>query len=463
MGRPGAYLVVGREENGARPAVERIGDYEEITQVLPEVPRARQAARCMNCGVAFCQSGLVFGGSRQPTGCPLHNPIPETNDLLCHGRLEDAAQRLLMSDPFPEFTSRVCPAPCEAACNLGLADDPVTIHDNERAIADYLAGRAYDQLWGSWADAALVSVVGSGPAGLACAWSLARQGLRVRVYERDDRPGGLLMYGIPSMKLPKDVVERRVCLMREAGIEFKCGVDAAGMADRVLRESACVVLATGARQARRVEVDGASLAGVHLALDYLGESTRSLLDGRPAEIDAAGKDVVVIGGGDTGTDCVATALRQGASSVRQVVRAGKPCETANPGDVWPAPRVTGRPGYGQAEAAALFGEDPRLWSCETLAFSGEEGEVRAVKVRDACGERDLPAQLVIIAKGFVGPEPATLQAFCVPAGCREAQPVIAGGHPVYVAGDARLGPSIVARAMADGLRVADEIAASLLR
>jgi glutamate synthase (NADPH/NADH) small chain len=406
----------------------------------------------MNCGVPFCQSGLAFNGQRRATGCPLHNLIPETNDLLYRGRLDDAAGRLGLTNPFPEFTGRVCPAPCETACNLGLNDDPVTIHDNERAISDYLWERGIDPLPAAAIDAPLVSVVGSGPAGLAAAWELARQGMRVRVYERDDRPGGLLMYGIPNMKLPKEIVARRVQLMEASGIEFRCNVDATTIAGTIAGESDAVVIACGARAHRCMNVPGVDLAGVHYALDYLTESTKALLEGRDAAITAAGKNVAVIGGGDTGVDCIAMALRQGAKSVRQIIRAACPPKTEDAGRAWPGPRNTYEQGYGQREAAELFGEDPRLWATDTIGFVDDgEGSVSAVEVRPIPegDPYEVPADLVVIAKGFTGAEQRVLDAFA------------AYGN-VYVAGDARMGSTLVATAISDALQVAQHIADELL-
>jgi len=424
-----------------RPVAEAVRDFEDIVVEIPEEGRREQASRCMSCGVPFCQSGLAFNGARRATGCPLHNLIPETNDLLCRGRMADAGKRLSLTNPFPEFTGRVCPAPCETACNLGLNDEAVTIHDNERAISDFMWEQGVAPLPRAAADAPLASVVGSGPAGLAAAWELARRGMRVRVYERDERPGGLLMFGIPNMKLPKGIVERRVKLMEESGIEFVCGVDAVERAEAIAGESAVVVLACGAREARRVDVPGAGLAGVHFALDYLSEATRALLDGRDAAISAAGKDVAVIGGGDTGVDCVATALRQGARSVRQIVRAA--CPPAVDAAAWPGPRNAYVQAYGQREAAELLGEDPRMWSTDTVGFADDgAGNVTAVQVAPVSGGdvREVAADLVLIAKGFTGPEQSVIDAF-------------APYDNVRLAGDARLGATLVATAIADALQV----------
>ena len=451
MGKPGAYLNIGRREHGVRPPSEAVADYGNFVIDLPAEEQREQASRCMNCGVPFCQSGFGFDGSLRATGCPLHNLIPETNDLFCRGRLDEAGSRLGLTNPFPEFTGRVCPAPCETACNLGLNDEAVTIHDNERAISDFLWERGIEPLPPAAADAPLVSVVGSGPAGLAAAWELARRGMRVRVYERDEQPGGLLMYGIPNMKLPKWVVERRVGLMEASGIEFCCGTDAVPLAADIAAESDAVVLACGARTPRSVDVPGADLAGVHFALDYLAESTRALVEDRAPAITAEGKDVAVIGGGDTGVDCVATALRQGARSVRQIVRAACPLAAADAAVAWPSPRNAYAQAYGQREAEALFGEDPRIWSTDTVAFADDgDGSVKAVRVqpRGAGEPYEVPAGLVLIAKGFTGPEQAALDAFALFAN-------------VHVAGDARMGSTLVATAMADALHVATQIADEL--
>ena len=450
MGRPGAYLTIGRVEHGVRPAGEAVADFHDIVIDLGVDDQRDQASRCMNCGVPFCQSGIAFNGAKRATGCPLHNLIPETNDLMCRGRMADAVKRLALTNPFPEFTGRVCPAPCETACNLGLNDDAVTIHDNERALSDYQWESGIVPLPAAAQNAPLVSVVGSGPAGLAAAWELARRGARVRVYERDARPGGLLMYGIPNMKLPKDVVERRLKLMEESSIQFICGCDAAVIAADIAEASDVVILACGARTPRDVDVEGRGLSGVHFALDYLTEATAALLDGRDAAITAAGKDVAVIGGGDTGVDCVATAIRQGARSVRQVVRAACPPDEVGE-HTWPGPRVAYAQAYGQREAAELFGNDPRLWSTDTVGFSDDgTGSVCAVQVRSLPDgvKYEIPADLVLIAKGFTGPEQPVIDAF-------------AGFANVYRAGDARLGSTLVATAMADALQEAAHVAADL--
>ena len=474
MGKPGAYLEVLRREHGMRDARESLDDYGELAQPLTCEEQRAQASRCMYCGVAFCQAGVSFGSAR-PSGCPLHNLIPEWNDLIYRGLWDEAVERLALTNPFPEFTGRVCPALCEAACNLGQHDGPTTIRDNERAISDYAWAReggpvAFEP---AGEDAPRVAVVGSGPAGLACAWELAAHGVRVTLLERDNRAGGLLMYGIPNMKLPKDVVQRRVELMRERGVELRLSVDAAepGVADELLGSFDAVVLAAGARKARRLSVPGADFDGVVLAVDYLTSATKSVLDGGEPQLSAKGRDVVVIGGGDTGTDCVATALRQGAKSVAQLEFLPEPPAVRLPSNTWPEWPSVRKDDYGQLEAAAVFGRDPRLWGIDTREVLGEDGQVTGLRVvsldwssgkpeRLEETERVLPAQLVLIAMGFTGPEESLFEAFGI--GARTGHRAeTSHGTPVYLAGDCRMGSSLVVRAIADGLACAEELLCEL--
>ncbi len=472
-----------RVAHGERAVAERVGDFGEMALPLNEDGQRAQASRCMYCGVAFCQYGAPFGSARA-SGCPLHNLIPEWNDLLFHGRWDDAAERLSLTNPFPEFTGRVCPALCEAACNLGEHDEPTTIRDDERAISDHAwAAGKVKPLAAPAADAPRVAVVGSGPSGLACAWELARRGVAVTLVEKDDRAGGLLMYGIPNMKLPKEVVERRVELMRESGITVTCGVDASDpkTAEELLRDHDAVVLAVGARQSRGVNAPGNDLSGVLNAVDYLTQATKALLADSKPEVSADGLDVVVIGGGDTGTDCVATAVRQGAKSVRQLEFLPEPPRERAAGNGWPEWPSVRKDDYGQIEASELMGADPRTWATDTLELFGEDGHVSGLKVvsldwskgrpeRIQGSERELEAQLVLIATGFTGPERSVFDAFGVAlreerGGLRpELQEAThrtqaQGEKPVFVSGDAKSGSSLVVSAIVDGLACASEVAA----
>ena len=480
MGQVGGFLKHGRVDHGVRPEDVRVADWDDIVLMPDEQARREQAGRCMGCGVAFCQTGIAFAG-RHVTGCPLHNLIPEWNDLAWRGLWEEAQGRLAMTNPFPEITGRVCPALCEKACNLGLHDAPTTIRDNERAIADKAFDLGLVKAPRPRATSGKsVAVVGSGPAGLACAWELTRVGHAVTVFERAERAGGLLTFGIPTMKLPKEVVERRVALLEEAGCRFELNHPAdsqiAGAFD-------AVVVAVGAQKPRTLDVPGAQAAGVVYALDFLGSAVRAVLAGTPdaPEISAKGCHVVVVGGGDTGIDCLATALRQGAASVTQLQYHPAPPARRSEAAPWPCWPEVYTTEYGQAEAAALQGADPRLWSTNTLEVLADgEGRARALRVCEvewsggkpapvAGTEREIPADLVLVARGFAGPEEDAFGALGIAmtsgarrlpvcGGAGTASPfAVAGRDGFFVAGDARHGASLVVNAIDEGLRCAADV------
>ncbi len=461
MGKATGFLEYSRVEEPFRPEAERLKDFAYLHAALPAQARREQAARCMNCGVPFCQSNY---------GCPLHNRVPEWNDLLYQGRTREALQRLLVTAPFPEFTGRVCPQLCEKACMLG--DDATTNRDNEL----YLIEEGFRNGWIAPRVPARrtdrrVPVVGSGPAGLAAADLLNRLGHRVTVVERADRPGGLLMYGIPNMKLPKEVVARRIGLMKAEGVEFRLNTEA----DASLRaDFDAVLLCGGARRARRLSVPGEEAKGVTLAVDYLSEATRALLEGRASALDARGKDVLVVGGGDTGNDCVGTCLRQGCKSVTQLEMLPAPPAQRTKNNPWPEwPRVL-RTDYGQREAIAAQGRDPRLFETTVeRVLAGENGHVCAVETvrvsRGADGRlhpiegtrRTLPCQLLLIAAGFVGCEAEMAGRFHFSLNARNLPDIPAAAHALapglFAAGDMRTGQSLVVRALADGRAAAREV------
>jgi len=339
MGKPAGFIEFPRESIHGRPPLERIRDWSEAHPSLDDGTLTRQAARCMDCGVPFCHTGTLISG--MASGCPINNLIPEWNDLVYRGQWREASIRLHRTNDFPEFTGRVCPAPCEGSCTVGIHGDPVTIRTIEQEIAD----RAWERGWIApepplMRTGRTVAIVGSGPAGLVAASQLNRAGHLVTVFERQDRIGGLLVYGIPNMKLDKEVVARRVRLLADEGVRFVTGVTVGAdrAVDLLLAEFDAVVLATGATVARDLAVPGRELAGIHLAMSFLRGNTRRLLDGGPgadAPIDAVGKDVVVIGGGDTGTDCAGTAIRQGARSVRQLEILPRPPDVRAVDNPWP--------------------------------------------------------------------------------------------------------------------------------
>jgi glutamate synthase (NADPH/NADH) small chain len=436
----------------------------------------------MDCGVPFCHTGRLISG--MASGCPINNLIPEWNDLVYRGLWHEALERLHRTNNFPEFTGRVCPAPCEGSCVLGISSPPVTIKNIEAAIAD----RGYEEGWILPQEPPVrtgkkVAVIGSGPAGLAAAAQLNRAGHSVTVLERADRPGGLLMYGIPNMKLDKRaVVLRRIELLEREGVKFLCNANVGDNveAQLLLRDFDAIVVCSGATQPRDLPVEGRNLAGVHFAMDYLTANTRALLDGGSdsSPIHARGKDVVVIGGGDTGTDCVATAMRHGCRSLTQIEILARPPDERAADNPWPEwPRIY-KMDYGQEEAAARFGSDPRVYQATVKKFVGDaRGAVKelvTVQVRwekNAAGqlvpveqpgtERTLPAQLVLLAMGFLGPEQSLLKDLGMEADARSNIRAEHGSFAtsvkgVFAAGDCRRGQSLVVWAINEGRGAARE-------
>ena len=475
MGKPAGFLEYERELPRDRSPLDRTADWDEFHEPLPAKKLRDQGARCMDCGTPFCHAGTLTSGLA--IGCPIHNLIPEWNDLIYRGRWREALDRLHETNNFPEFTGRVCPAPCEGSCVLGINSPPVAIKTIECAIID----RGFEEGWvvsrpPQEASGKRVAVVGSGPAGLACADSLNRMGHKVRVHERADRIGGLLVYGIPNMKLDKGIVERRVSLLAAEGVEFVTGVNVGKdlSADELRRGFDAVVLCGGATAARDLEVEGRSLSGIHLAMEFLGKNTKSLLDSNLQDgqfISAKDLDVVVIGGGDTGTDCVGTSLRHGCRSLAQFEILPRPQAERAPQNPWPQWPKIFRTDYGQEEAAARFGADPRHFSIATRRFldngNGHVGAIETVNVewveergrlttRELPGtERTWPADLVLLALGFVGPErDGVLNQLGVRLDARgnvETSPDHMTSVPgVFAAGDMRRGQSLVVWAIAEG-------------
>jgi glutamate synthase (NADPH/NADH) small chain len=441
-----------------------------------------QAARCMDCGVPFCHTGKLISG--MASGCPVNNVIPEWNDLVYRGLWREALERLHMTNNFPEFTGRVCPAPCEGSCVLGINAPPVTIKSIENSIVD----KGWDEGWvvpepPRQRTGKKVAVIGSGPAGLAAAAQLNRAGHSVTVLERDDRPGGLLMYGIPNMKLDKrEVVERRLKTMEREGIKFICNAHVGDNVEAQLlrKDFDALVLCTGATQPRDLPIDGRKLKGVHFAMEYLTESTKALLNGGPdhTPIHARDRDVIVIGGGDTGTDCVATAMRQSCKSLTQLEIMQQPPLDRAADNPWPEWPKVYKLDYGQEEAAAKFGADPRTYLTTVKRFVGDaQGAVKEivtvqiewqkhekgqfVPVDVAGTERSHPAQLVLLAMGFLGPEQMLLKDLSVETDPRSNVKAEHGKFAtsiagVFAAGDCRRGQSLVVWAINEGRGAARE-------
>ncbi len=446
MGNPTGFLEHPRQGPRTRPIPVRVRDWHEVYEPQSDAEVSTQASRCMDCGIPFCTQG-----------CPLGNRIPVFNDGAYRGDWARAAEQLFATNNFPEFTGRLCPAPCESACVLGIGDDPVTIERVEYEVAEHAFALGLPVGATPRAETGRrVVVVGSGPAGLAAAAQLRAVGHAVEVLERADAPGGLLRYGIPEFKLEKRVLERRLEVMREAGVIFTCGIEVGGRGpslDAVSRGADAVVLALGSTRPRLIEVPGADLAGVVTAMAYLEAATRALAEGGPSTLNAEGRHMVILGGGDTGADCLGTAHRQGAASVTQVEIMDRPPDERPADEPWPTmPRV-----YKTTSAHAEGGE--RRFSTETLAFLGD-GRVRALRARDhLTGETvELAGDLVVIAAGFLGPELEGL-ALAGPEYTTERATLrvdddwrvpVAGTTPVFACGDAVRGQSLIVWAIAEG-------------
>ncbi len=480
MGKPTGFMEYLREVAEEVSPRDRIQNWDEFHLPMAEERLREQGARCMDCGTPFCHTGIEI--SRMASGCPINNLIPEWNDLVYRGLWSEALDRLHKTNNFPEFTGRVCPAPCEGGCVLGITDPPVTIKNIEYSIAE----KGWESGWitptpPSQRTGKKVAIVGSGPAGLAAADQLNRAGHWVTVYERADRPGGLLMYGIPNMKLDKQgVVMRRLDVLEAEGITFVCNTEVGKdlPAQQLLNEFDAVVLCTGATKPRDLPIEGRQLQGIHFAMEFLTGNTRTVLAGQPTPdfITAEGKDVVIIGGGDTGTDCVGTSLRHGCNSVTQLEIMPQPPETRAANNPWPEWPKVYRMDYGQEEAAAKFGADPRAYVRTATKFEGDEqGRVKAVHTvevnwaKDDQGrfipqhvagtEKVLPAQLVLLAMGFLGPEQPLLDALGLDRDGRSNVKAEHGDYQtslpkVFAAGDCRRGQSLVVWAINEGRGVA---------
>jgi glutamate synthase (NADPH/NADH) small chain len=482
MGKPTGFLEYERKNNKAVEPLERIKNFNEFHTPMSDKDRKEQASRCMNCGVPFCQSGMMING--MASGCPLNNLVPEWNDLLYHGCMKEALQMLRQTNNFPEFTSRVCPALCEAACTCGLNDSPVTCKANENAIVEYgYANGLMEARKPKVRTGKKVAIIGSGPSGLAAADQLNRRGHDVTVFERNDHIGGLLMYGIPNMKLEKWVIDRKQKVMEEEGVKFVVNADVGKTvkAADIVKDYDSVILACGASNPRDIKATGREADGIYFAVDFLTRSTKHVLTGKKdGWVDTKGKNVVVIGGGDTGNDCVGTAVRQGAKSVVQIEMMPKLPDERAANNPWPEwPRVC-KTDYGQEEAIAVFGKDPRIYQATVKEFiadkSGKLKKVKLVKLepkKDAKtgrlnmveipgSEFEIPADYVLIAAGFLGTQDYVAKAFGVKLNARTNVETAEGSYKtsvdkVFTAGDMHRGQSLVVWGINEGRHVAREV------
>lgn len=488
MGKPTGFLEIERKVSEEVEPQKRISNFKEFHIHLNKDQQACQGARCMDCGVPFCQSGKMLEG--MVSGCPLNNLIPEWNDLVYHNNYKQALSRLLKTNNFPEFTSRVCPALCEAACTCGLNGEPVTVKENEHGIIEdaYEKGLIKPCPPKQRIDKK-IAIIGSGPAGLAAADQLNKRGYQVTVYERDDRIGGLLMYGIPNMKLEKDVIDCRVAIMKAEGVIFKtnCGIETKEQVKELLNQYDRVILACGSRKARNIDVPGCQGKGIYYAVDYLTMVTKSLLNSDLKDqkyVNTKDKNVLVIGGGDTGNDCVATAIRLGCKSVMQLEMMPELPEIRSEDNPWPQwPRIK-KTDYGQEEAIAIFGHDPRCYQTTVKEFildkkgnvkqailislePKENKETKRVEMVPVSGsEKTIDVDLVLIAAGFIGCEDHVAKAFGIKLAPRgnvlSNQNYQTNIKNLYVAGDMRRGQSLVVWAIKEGREVARSVDIDLM-
>lgn len=484
MGKPTGFMDYERVDSEAVTPTQRIKNFNEFHKALPLEKQCEQAARCMDCGVPFCQSGKMLKG--MISGCPLNNLIPEWNELLYIGNYKRAYHRLAKTSNFPEFTSRVCPALCEKACTCGLNGDAVSTKENEKTIIEYAFEHGYvEPEIPAVRTGKKVAVIGSGPSGLAAADLLNMRGHSVTVYERADRVGGLLMYGIPNMKLEKWVVDRRVEHLKAEGVEFITNADVGRnvKAQTLIKDYDAIVLACGAANPRDIKAEGRDANGIYFAVDYLKSVTKSLLDSDFKDkkyIDPKDKNVVVIGGGDTGNDCVGTSIRLGCKSITQLEMMPKAPDERAANNPWPQwPKVC-KTDYGQEEAIAVFGHDPRIYQttvkefvkdkngnlkklvCVKLESKKDEKTGRFMMAEVAGSEFELPCEMVLIAAGFLGSQKYVTDAFGVEvdarANVKTAPDAFATSVPkVFAAGDMHIGQSLVVRAIRQGRDVAKEV------
>lgn len=489
MGKPTGFMDYKREDAPSFSVKERIKNYNEFHSPLTKEEQSQQGARCMECGVPFCQSGMMIGSSA--SGCPLNNLIPEWNDLIYQNAWEQAYRRLKLTNNFPEFTSRVCPALCEKACTCGANGDAVTVRGNEYGIIEnaYIEGFAAPEI-PKVRTGKKIAVIGSGPSGLAAADQLNRRGHSVTVFERSDRVGGLLMYGIPNMKLEKNIIDRRIDIMKAEGVEFRtsCNVGKDIKASDILAEYDRVILACGASNPRDIKVPGREANGIYFAVDFLKSTTKSLLDNSLKDgtyISAKGKNVMIIGGGDTGNDCVGTSIRHGAKSVLQLEMMPKLPDERAENNPWPEwPRVC-KTDYGQQEAIEVFGSDPRVYQTTVKEFlKDKKGNLKGAVLVKLTPEKDektgrlmmkeiagseysVDVDLVLIAAGFLGSEGYVTKEFGVETNARTNVATPDGSFAtnvknVFTAGDMHRGQSLVVWAIREGRDAAREVDESLM-